>query len=180
MKTRGGWIVLGIILACLYWAHDREPLAGWLQAILPHAKAVAPAPLPESERAEVSSPEGTSTTVVNKTFAISKTTEFSFDVPPHAANPSLRGTYESFAGSDKVSDENADVELLVLNQSQYEELRQGEPSNVVFSAAAAHDQDVNFTLPGTMESPVKYYLVFRSAPGGDKRKIVKANFHVDF
>ena len=174
------WVALGLVLICLYVFRHHQPIAGWIQAVLPGSKAQT-AEVPESERAAVASPEGTSTVILNKTFAISKTVEVPFQLPPHAAIPQLRGTYESFGQSmGTVSDESGDVELLVLNEEQYEDFRQGKAGDVVFSAPASHDQNVDFTLPATMADPVKYYLVFRSAPGGDKRKVVKANFHVDF
>ena len=43
------------------------------------------------------SPVGTSTTIVNKTFAVTSTAKFVFEVPPHAASPQLHGTYHSSA-----------------------------------------------------------------------------------
>jgi hypothetical protein len=35
-------------------------------------------------------------------------------------------------------------------------------------------------LPASLDQPVKYYLVFRNAPGKGPAKVVEADFQVDF
>jgi len=104
-----------------------------------------------------------------------------FQVPAHAATPRLRGTFRSFrkeGGADR-SDDNANVEFLVLNDQQFTDLVNGHAGEAVFSADAAHEQEVNTSLPPTINRPETYHLVFRNVAKG-VNKSVAADFHVDF
>src|SRR6266576_6475536 len=54
---------------------------------------------------------------------LDKYEKFSFEVPPHALTPRLRGDFASFMqsqGGTRISDESADVELLVMTEEQYD------------------------------------------------------------
>ncbi len=126
------------------------------------------------------SPVGTSTTIVNKTFAVTSTAKFVFEVPPHAASPQLHGTYHSSAKNSTAQsgDENGDVDLLLINEQQYADFLNGNPADVVYSVDSSHDQDVSLGLPATLNQPVRYYLVFRNSHAG--KKVVQADFQVDF
>jgi hypothetical protein len=143
------------------------------------AQARSPKPHPSDHIAD--SPVGTSRSILHKTFAIRANEDFSFEIPAHATNPQLHGSYRSFAqaAEGKVSDESADVELLLLNEHQYRALGAGRPSDVLFSAEASDSQDVNFTLPASSDRPVKYYLVFRNDADGAAKKVIQADFVVD-
>jgi len=125
---------------------------------------------------------GTSSAVLHSTFAVKSIVHLPFEVPAHAANPQLRGTYRSFAkraGSTEPS-EAANVEFLVLNEEQYAGFLQGRDSEVIFSAEAAHDQEVTTNLPPTITRPAKYYLVFRNSAHETGEKFVQADFHLEF
>ncbi len=125
---------------------------------------------------------GTSSAVLHSTFAVKSIVHLPFEVPAHAANPQLRGTYRSFAkraGSTEPS-EAANVEFLVLNEEQYAGFLQGRDSEVIFSAEAAHDQEVTTNLPPTITRPAKYYLVFRNSAHETGEKLVQADFHLEF
>lgn len=128
------------------------------------------------------SPVGTSTAIVHKTFAVTSTAKFSFEVPPHAASPQLRGTYHSFAkpSGAQSGDENGDVDLLLINEQQYADFLNGNPADVVYSVDSSHDQDVSLGLPATLDQPVRYYLVFRNSSARAGKKVVQADFRVDF
>ena len=128
------------------------------------------------------SPVGTSTTIVNKTFAVTSTAKFVFEVPPHAASPQLHGTYHSSAKNSgaQPGDENGDVDLLLINEQQYADFLNGNPADVVYSVDSSHDQDVSLGLPATLNQPVRYYLVFRNSSSRAGKKVVQANFRVDF
>ncbi len=150
----------------------------------PHAAVPSPEVALQSQDAHLvaSSPVGTSSAVVHKTFAITSAAKFAFEVPPHAASPQLNGTYHSFtqqAGS-RSSDDSADVDLLLMNAEQYADFAGGHPSDVVYSVDSSHEQDVAFGLPATFDKPAQYYLVFRNSPGHAGKKVVQADFHVDF
>lgn len=141
------------------------------------------------------SPVGTSRAILQQTFGVASIVNLPFEVPAHASNPQLRGTYKSFlkqagarqAGARRASaeDSDADVEFLVLNQKQYDDLLNGRPSEAVFSAEDAHDQEVNAGLPPTRDQAVKYFLVFRNnRHEAGKHEVgktfVQAEFRVDF
>ena len=128
------------------------------------------------------SPVGTSMPILHKTFPVAAMVNLPFDIPPHAANPQLRGTYRSFLpkGAVAVDETSADVEFLLLNQQQYDTLLSGHASDAVFSAGDAHNQEVNTALAPTFNQPVRYYLVFRNNSRARGKKMVQADFQVDF
>ncbi|MFY9680626.1 MAG: hypothetical protein WA424_00335 [Candidatus Sulfotelmatobacter sp.] len=128
------------------------------------------------------SPVGTSTAIVHKTFAVTSTVKFPFEVPPHAASPQLHGTYHSYAKNSgaQSGDEDGDVDLLLINEQQYADFLNGNPADAVYSVDSSHDQDVSLGLPATLDQPVRYYLVFRNGSSKAGKKVVQADFRVDF
>ncbi len=128
------------------------------------------------------SPAGTSQTVLHKTFAVRTSAAFPFDLPAHAAMPHLHGNYKSFVNqvSTQSNDDSANVDFLILKEEQYADFVHGNAGEALFSADASHDQDVNVSLPSTQDLPRKYYLVFRNPPGDEAKKLVQADFTVDF
>lgn len=138
--------------------------------------------LTQMDRVEDSSPVGTSTPILHKTFEVSALVNLPFDIPPHAANPRLQGSYRSFLPKGRVAvDETAaDVEFVLLNQQQYDSLLSGHESDAVFSVEEAHNQEVNTILPPSFAHPTRYYLVFRNNSRAHGKKLVQADFRVDF
>ena len=126
------------------------------------------------------SPVGTSQTVLKKTFSLKTSVTFPFEIPAHAAQPHLHGSFESYAGQvHGASDDTSNIDFVLLNDEQYADYTAKRPSEALISAEATHSQSVNFDLPPSLDQPVKYYLVFSSAPGGAK-KVVQAEFTVEF
>jgi hypothetical protein len=128
------------------------------------------------------SPVGTSNEILHQTFGVAGVVSLLFEVPAHAATPHLRGTYRSFvkqAGTES-RDATADVEFLLLNEQQYGDFLAGRASEAVFSAEDAHDQEVNTSLPPTINKPAKYDLVFRNNSHSGGKKFVQADFQLDF
>jgi len=125
---------------------------------------------------------GTSSTILQKTFGVAGTVQLPFAVPAHAYNPQLHGTFRSYLQSGKLESNasKADVEFLVLTEEEYSDLVNGRPSDAIFSADASHDQEVNANLPPTLDKPVTYHLVFRNNAHGTLKKLVQADFRVDF
>lgn len=133
------------------------------------------------------SPVGTSAALLHKTFNVTAITDLPFDLPAHASTPQLRGTYRSFVAqsglkpaSPRSDDHDAAVEFMVLNEQQYADLLNGRPGDALFSADAASNGEVDFTLPPTFAQPAKYYLVFRNATRAEGKKTVQADFRIDF
>src|SRR5271165_316607 len=127
------------------------------------------------------SPVGTSTPILKKTFAVVKAVDLPFEIPPHSANPQLRGTYHSFIqrGGTRASDD-ADVDFWLMNRKQFEDLLNGHPPDALFSADGAHNGEVKTNMPPTLDQLVKYYLVFRNDSNSPGKVFVKADFRIDF
>ncbi len=125
---------------------------------------------------------GTSNAILHQTFGVAGIVNMPFEVPAHASNPQLHGTYRSFmkqAGME--TDESAaDVEFLLLNEQQYGAFLEGKPAEAMFSAEDTHNQEVNAGLPPTLNEPAKYHLVFRNNSRGKAKKVVQADFRMDF
>ncbi|MGA7358230.1 MAG: hypothetical protein WBW70_05215 [Candidatus Sulfotelmatobacter sp.] len=128
------------------------------------------------------SPAASTQTVLHKTFSVNTSTTFRFEIPAHAAMPHLRGNYKSFVNQlgAQASDDSANVDFLLLNEDQYADFVHGHAGEALFSADASHDQEVNVSLPPSQDQPEKYYLVFRNSTGGVAKKLVQADFTLDF
>ncbi len=119
------------------------------------------------------SPLGTSQAILSKAFIVRTSVAFPFEIPAHAAMPRLHGGYKSFVGKVGIkSDDAANVDFFVLTEEQYPDFADGSASETLFSADAAHEQDVDVSLPPSLNEPRKFYLVFRNTPGGDAKKVV--------
>lgn len=144
-------------------------------------KAKPPEEVPPVEHTGTS-PVGTTQAVLNKSFAVRTSVTFPFEIPAHAAMPRLRGSYKSFVTKLGIqsNEDSANVDFFVLTEDQYADFVRGSVSDLLFSAEASHDQAVDVSIPPSLNQPRKYYLVFRSTPGGDPKKIVQADLTVDF
>jgi hypothetical protein len=132
------------------------------------------------------SPVGTSNAILHQTFKVAGIVNLPFEVPAHAANPQLRGTYRSFlkAGGKQAETEASgaasNVDFLVLNEQQYSDFLNGHGGEAIFSVEDAHNQEVNMGLPPTLGQPAKYYLVFRNNSHTAAKTVVQADFRIDF
>jgi hypothetical protein len=125
-------------------------------------------------------PVGTSRVLLQQSFTISKAVDVPFELPPHAATPQLRGTYHAYAQAGVASADEANVELLLFTEQQFADFVNGRPGDALFSADGAHDEDMNFSLPPTYTKPAKYFLVFRNEAPKPAKRIVQADFRIDF
>ena len=123
---------------------------------------------------------GTSMPILHDKFHVSLIADLPFQVPPHAAMPKLHGTFRSFipASATPTSDTDTDVEFHLLNDQEYSNFLNAKPSEALFSADATHDEEVNASLPPTLNQPVTYHLVFLNE--SRKKKVVQADFRLDF
>jgi hypothetical protein len=128
------------------------------------------------------SPVGTSRVLLHQMFGVAKIVKLAFELPADASNPKLKGTYRSFVrqGGTLSSGTDADVDFLVLNQKQYDDFLNGRPGDAVFSAEDSHEQEVNTSLPPTLDQAANYYLLFRNNSHTASKKMVQADFHIDF
>jgi len=130
-----------------------------------------------SARIEALRPEN----LLHKVFAVNNHAEFSFLVSPHQANTRLRGTFRSFTkrNDPDSSDSTADVEVMLLNEQEFEQFLHGPPQSVTYELDSAHNQIVDWRIPTTYGEPQTYHLVFSNS-GGPKTKFVQADFTVSF
>ncbi|HTW59927.1 MAG TPA: hypothetical protein VMD99_17500 [Terriglobales bacterium] len=162
------------------------PLADYMmhrQAETPEQADSTPrTPRPATEFDRVGdSPVGTSTPLLRKTFVLANAANLAFEIPAHASSPKLRGTYRSFIQhTGTKTSEEANVELLLLNEQQFSDLVHQQPGDAMFSAEGAPDQEISFTLPPTLNHPVKYYLVFRNDSGSAGKATVQSDFRIDY
>lgn len=109
--------------------------------------------------------------------------KFSFEIPAHVVSPQLKGEFTSFiqgAGGARIADETADVELLVMNETQYDAFANKRGAESVYAIEPSHDHGVEITLPTTRDEPVRYYAVFRRTTDGKASIWVKARLTVEF
>ncbi len=120
---------------------------------------------------------------VHQTFQVQGYKAFEIVVPPHAARPRVHGTFQSFITNDAgsmVSNESANVDLVLLNEDEYAEFHNGKQGTATYTLDPAYDQIVDCALASTLDQSRTYYLVFRNSPGGPKTKVVKADFTASF
>ena len=159
-----------------------SPLERWVDGAKPETPSEDHTPRkPHPSDLIAPSPVGTSGVILHKTFSVATAVNFPFEIPAHAATPKLHGHYQSFIHQDKAQggDESSDVAFLLMNEEQYADFINRRPADALFSVDSSHDQDINFGLPASQNQSARFYLVFRNNPGED-RKIVQADFTVDF
>lgn len=160
----------------------RGPLADFVSQGKPAAEVVEQPYKPSAEGRVEDSPVGTSAHILHRTFPVSRLVHVAFDIPPHAVTPHLRGTFSSYAqgAAGPSHDENANVDMLLMNEQQYAAFAAGHDPEVLLISDTSHYQDINFDLAPSNDQSVKYHLVFRNTQGGAAKKLVKADFTVDF
>jgi hypothetical protein len=160
--------LVGVLL--LFACSCEKKNASPAEEVLPSADRVAP------------SPANSNQTVLHKTFSISTSASFPFEIPAHTAMPHLHGNYKSFAKQlgAQANDDGGNVDFLILTEDQYADFTHGRAGESLFSADPSHDQDISVSLPITQDQPHKYYLIFRNPPGDKTKKLVQAEFTLDF
>ena len=124
---------------------------------------------------------GTSITVLKEKFRLVGVVDVPFEVPAHASMPQLHGTFRSFIqpNGKPSSDTHPDVDFRLLNEEEFSQFVSGKPGEALFSADATHDQEVNASLPPTLNKPAKYHLVFVNDARATK-KVIQPDFRIDF
>lgn len=125
---------------------------------------------------------GSSMPLLHQTFKVRNAVDLPFEIPAHAATPRLRGGYRSFfrQSGKETGDAGEDVEFLVLSEQQYSAFLKGRSGETTFSAEDAHAQEIDTTLPPTLDQPAKYHLVFRNNSKKIGMKLVRADLGIDF
>lgn len=118
---------------------------------------------------------------LHKRFAVTSYADFPFTLPPHSVSPRLQGSFHSFTkDSPGPGVQPANVELLLMNDQEFNNFVHQQPGDATYAADPAPQQTVDFALKSTLDQPQKYHLVFHNSPGGTKTKLVAADFTVSF
>ena len=138
-------------------------------------------PAAEIDRTGIS-PLGSTQQVLQKNFKVAAPAIFPFEIPAHAAMPHLAGSYKSYVAKVEIqsSQDSANVDFFVLTDDQYAAYSSDGTIDSLFSATSSHDQNIDVSLPPSLTQPKKFYLIFRSTPGSDPTKVVKADLSVNF
>lgn len=142
----------------------------------PKPEETSPTPLVRS----VTPPEQQ---IVQKTFSLTKYQSFDVQIPPHCMRPRLHGNFKSFRYGEKgnrASDEAASVDLLLLDEQQFNAFVNGPGDETTRAIQNTYEQRIDWALPSSFETPRKYYLVFNNATGKPKTKIVEADLTLSF
>ena len=156
---------LAVILLSLTACNRSQPKPE--ETLSPSAKSVIP---PEQH-------------VVHKTFSLQKYESFELEIPPHCLRPRVHGDFKSFRYGEKgnrASDEAASVDLLLLDEQQFNDFVNGPGDATTRAAQNTYEQTINWALPSSFDTPRKFYLVFNNATGKPKTKIVEADLTLSF
>jgi hypothetical protein len=121
---------------------------------------------------------GSTVPILRKSFTVRSAVQVAFEVPPHAASPRLRGTFQSSATPGGGAD--AAVEVLVLTDQQYSDFVSKHAGNATFIAEDSPAANINARLPPTLNQPAHYHLLFRNNSRQDGKTFVKADFRMEF
>ena len=120
---------------------------------------------------------------LHKVFSVNKYTQFSFVVPPHQGHARVHGDFQSFTNRDtpdSTSGKTADVDLMLLNDQEFNEFRHGQMQSTTRELDPAHNQMVDWSVPPSYDEPQQYHLVFSNSDDTTGSKFVKADFTVSF
>lgn len=114
---------------------------------------------------------------------LDKVQKLPFDVPPHQLTPRLQGSFSSFVqgeGGARISDESADVELMVMTEDQYEAYIHKRSAESMYAIEPSHDHGVSIALPATQGDGAHYFAVFRRNNDAKTPVWVNADLSVAF
>ena len=119
---------------------------------------------------------------LHKTFSMKEYQAYAIEVPARIVRARVEGSFQSSivsSGSEPISDESTAVELMLMNAEQFDDFTHRRGATSTYAVEPSFSQQVEIDLPPTQDDPVKYFLVFRNAPGGAPRS-VQADFSLTF
>ncbi|HZR57252.1 MAG TPA: hypothetical protein VFA74_10295 [Terriglobales bacterium] len=120
---------------------------------------------------------------LHSVFPVTTTAQFAFEVPAHTLNPRLNGSFRSYTtrgDPDAICDKTADIDVMLLNDQEYNNFRHGRLGETTYDLEASHNQSIGWRVPSTLENSQKYHLVFSNSSGEIKTKFVQADFTISF
>jgi hypothetical protein len=148
----------------------------------PSASTVSKETIPSMDRVSHEDPKDP-VNFLRKTFPVKDYEKFEFEILPHSNHPRLSGSFRSFVARSSgatVSDDSANVNLLVLSPDEFAAFTQGNSGNATYSIEGSHERRLDFDFASTSDQPQKYYLVFSNPKGGVQNKFVDADFTLSF
>ncbi len=120
--------------------------------------------------------------ILHNAFSVHRQTQFAFTIPAHQSNAKLHGVFRSFTkrNDPDSSDRTADVDLLLLNDEEFNQFQNGQPQSVTYELNSAHNQMVDWWIPATRDDAKTYHLVFINSANDVKLKFVQADFTLTF
>jgi hypothetical protein len=118
---------------------------------------------------------GASNHFLHRRFPVETCQIFTFEVPARAIHPELRGTFRAVAAG-RNPDGAASVELLLFNEDEFSRFVSNRPVPTEFRLNPSGRGAIHWGLKANLDSPQKYYLVFRNASEGQGPSIVDADF----
>jgi hypothetical protein len=118
---------------------------------------------------------------LHKQFTVTNYSEFAFTVPPHSGNPTLCGNFRAVAkeNSRSTSAKPADIDLMVMNEEEFEDFVRGRSSAATYEADPSSNQTIKYAIPRTLNRAQCYHLVFRNS-SQSRVSLVEADFTVSF
>jgi hypothetical protein len=121
--------------------------------------------------------------IVQKTMTVESFISVDFEVPANCLSPRLTGKFKSFRygnQGNRASDDLARVDLLLLDDQQYNDFTHASGDATTRTVQNAFEQQVDWALPSTFTEARKYHLVFNNSTGKPKSKFVDADFILSF
>jgi hypothetical protein len=135
------------------------------------------------DRIKVAAHSQAEKTLLHKMLTVQRYEKFEFVVPPHTVTPRMQGTFQSFVKNETgglVSNDSANVDILLLNEQEFDDFSHGREGTATYSVDPSHSQSIDCAIAGTLENPATYYLIIRNPPGGAPVKYVQGDFTVSF
>jgi len=118
---------------------------------------------------------------LHQQFSVTDYTEFRFEILPHSANPTLRGSFRAFTGdnSESPGSSPASISLMVMNEAEFKDFVRGRSDDATYEAEPSSNQTVQFAMPHALDRAQSYHLVFRNS-GKSRAILVKADFTISY
>jgi hypothetical protein len=154
------------------------PLAVWMEAKNPQAKKKPATPWQAQPMDHIFADAEMPQKHLHAKFALNKSAQFRFVIPPHIITPKLEGSFRAFVkNGDGRPGRAADIDLVLMNAQQFDDFIHGRDFETSFVLESS-EHAVEFALPGAHDQPQEYHLVFRD-PALRANLFVVADFTVE-
>jgi hypothetical protein len=162
---------------------NKTAVAISLSLMLASTLACKKAAMPEAQPTNVfdhvsKAPSAPPVNLVHGAFKVATFTKFEFEVPAHSISPRLEGSFESALATQSAA--SANIDLLIMTPDEFEDFTHGHSGTSRYSVMGSPGQTVAYQLPSTLDSPQKYFVVFRNPADKASPRAVKADLTASF